>query len=694
MSAPSLQRAADSVVRSYANILFSRSRVVGALLCAATLASPRIFAFGLGSVVLANLVALALRLDEHALAEGQYGYNALLIGLGVGATFTGLSPTVPVLALAVVASVLFTAAFRASLGASGLPSLSLPFLAVYYLLLSASPLTSLAYGPYAVDAAWRIPEALALFLRSLGSVFFLPRVDAGLLILAALLLHSRISTLLAVVAFSTVLWLDQHVLSLPEGSMLHVLGYNSMLTAIALGGVWFVPSRSSLGLSLVGVALCVMVTVGSMPVLARVGVPAMILPFNVTSILMLYAMRQRTLDSAPKASFSLAETPEAIVEEQRGRIARFFSRYLVRFRLPFRGAWLCTQGNDGEHTHQGAWRHGLDFEVRGRDGALFAGAGQDVRDYHAYGLPVVAAADGVVARVVDGLPDNAVGRMDLHHNWGNVVVLYHALGLYSVVAHLKPSSIKVREGQAVRAGELLGACGNSGRSPAPHLHFQLQATAQVGAPTLPVHFHHVVKDELMRELVPAKGDEVRALEADAALAELFDTPIGTSWVFDCEGRSETLHADVGLLGELLVRSSNGALLSFEKGDAMLVVLDVTGDRRSALQLLYAAMPRVPFDGARPTWTDVLSRQRFRSPLGRVVADAVALFAGRDGGDGIEVRYSMRREGSTLVIAGESLERTERGPLLTTRLEVERGVGPNVVEVTFAGKTRRATRSAS
>lgn len=684
----------DPVLRSYASILFSRSPVVGALLCAATVFSPRIFAFGLGSVLLANAVATLLRLDEHALGEGQFGYNALLVGLGVAATFSGLMPTVPVLALAVVGSVLFTAAFRAALGASGLPSLSLPFLAVYYLLLSASPLTHLAYGPYAVDHVVLLPEPVALFLRSLGSIFFLPRVDAGLLVFAALLVHSRISTILAAIAFGAVLLLERHLLSLPEGSMLHILGYNTMLTAIALGGVWFVPSRSSLGLSLVGVLMCVMVTVGSMPVLARVGVPAMILPFNVTSILMLYAMRQRTRDSAPKASFSLADTPEAVVEEQRSRAARFFARYPVRFRLPFRGAWVCTQGNDGEHTHKDAWRHGLDFEVRGRDGALFSGSGGDVRDYHAYGLPVVAAADGVVAKVVDGVPDNAVGRMDLQHNWGNVVVLYHAVGLYSVVAHLRPSSIKVREGQTVRAGEQLGACGNSGRSPTPHLHFQLQATPTVGAPTLPVHFHHVIAQdaqELKRETCPAEGDEARAIDADPVLSEMLETPLGSSWVFETEGRRETIRAEIGLLGDLFFRSSDGALLTFEKGESMLVVLDVLGARSSALHLLYAAMPRVPFDGALPGWTDVLPRQRFRTAFGRVVADLFALFVEREG---IEVRYSMRREKTALVITGESIERLDDEPLLSTRLEIERGVGPNVVEVTFAGKTRRATRSPS
>jgi hypothetical protein len=147
-----------------------------------------------------------------------------------------------------------------------------------------------------------------------------------------------------------------------------------------------------------------------------------------------------------------------------------------------------------------------------------------------------------------------------------------------------------------------------------------------------------------------------------------------------------------LRGRLHLRSvERAADLTFEEGDSLLVVLDVAGRRTSALQLLYAAMPRAPFDAALPTWTDVLPRQRFRSWPLRLLADLVTLFGERAG---IEVRYSMRREGAGLVIVGESIERRSRRddhPLLSTRLEVERGVGPTAIEVTYAGVTRRATR---
>ena len=45
------------------------------------------------------------------------------------------------------------------------------------------------------------------------------------------------------------------------------------------------------------------------------------------------------------------------------------------------------------------------------------------------------------------------GEMNLVRNWGNFVILQHAPGLFSLLAHLSPRSIKVREGQQVAQGD-------------------------------------------------------------------------------------------------------------------------------------------------------------------------------------------------------------------------------------------------
>lgn len=83
-------------------------------------------------------------------------------------------------------------------------------------------------------------------------------------------------------------------------------------------------------------------------------------------------------------------------------------------------------------------------------------------DYAApQGAPVVAAANGRVAlvgRVSEGF--------ELH---GNTVGIDHGQGVTTIYIHL--SRIDVREGQMVRAGEVIGGIGSTGISTGPHLHW-------------------------------------------------------------------------------------------------------------------------------------------------------------------------------------------------------------------------------
>ena len=53
---------------------------------------------------------------------------------------------------------------------------------------------------------------------------------------------------------------------------------------------------------------------------------------------------------------------------------------------------------------------------------------------------------------------------------GNHVVIYAGYGLYAFYAHMRPGTIKVKPGDHVSAGEILGEVGNSGNSTEPHLH--------------------------------------------------------------------------------------------------------------------------------------------------------------------------------------------------------------------------------
>jgi Peptidase family M23 len=111
---------------------------------------------------------------------------------------------------------------------------------------------------------------------------------------------------------------------------------------------------------------------------------------------------------------------------------------------------------------------GLDFQDR--DGAKN-------ENWLQYGAEVLAVANAVVADMKDGIPDNEGNSgtravpMTLETVAGNYVILDLGKGNFAFYAHLQPKSIRVRVGEKVRRGQVLGLLGNSGNSTGPHLHF-------------------------------------------------------------------------------------------------------------------------------------------------------------------------------------------------------------------------------
>lgn len=690
--------ASNAILGSYSQILFGRSRVVGVFLLVATAVDLRMFVAGLAAVLLALGTALALDLSPELIASGLYGYNALLIGLG-GAAFVEYTPlSIGLFAVAVMGSVLVTAALHSALGTQfNLPTLTLPFLAVFHVVTGTIPLADLPMRTFDADTVATlegVSDAGKLYLQSLGAIFFLPRVDAGALVLVALLTYSRIATLLSVVAFALVVFFAGELFVLGDPMLRILLGYNCILISIALGGVWFVPSPSSFALAVGGALAGGIFTLGTVGRLASVGIPLLILPFNLTVLLVLYAMRQRMSDGRPKAVDFLPGTPEQNLNYFRTRLARFGSRYFVRICAPFLGRWVCTQSVDGTITHRDAWRHALDFQVVGDDGELFEGDGSRLEDYRCYHLPVVAPAKGIVAVVVDDIPDNLVGEINAEENWGNLVIVYHAPGLYSLVCHLSPGTIAVQEGQHVRRGETLGLCGNSGRSPVPHLHFQLQATARVGAPTLPMELQDlIVEDEgsetMISVMVPDEGMIVRNVAPEPTLARRLRFQYGETLVLEMGSRNEELVADIDLNGTFRLTSKDlRATLYYDQAPSGFIVWDAIGDPRSFVRLMQTALSRVPFDQSRNlSWTDHLPSRGFLPWFVRPLADFISPF---QRSTGIEMRYRVVHRDGEAVVRGESPKRRDGRSAIRSEARLShRGLEEISVEV--RGRSHRAVR---
>jgi murein DD-endopeptidase MepM/ murein hydrolase activator NlpD len=141
-----------------------------------------------------------------------------------------------------------------------------------------------------------------------------------------------------------------------------------------------------------------------------------------------------------------------------------------KYRLPFAGTWVTTSGPEGSHGTRAGMLNAWDFRKVDEQGRIGSGPEDKPESYYTYEAPVYACADGEVYEVIDGFADNAVGEIAPIEE-GNRILIKHANGERSVVGHLKKGTAKVKVGQKVKQGELLGVLGNSGKSATPHLHF-------------------------------------------------------------------------------------------------------------------------------------------------------------------------------------------------------------------------------
>jgi hypothetical protein len=167
---------------------------------------------------------------------------------------------------------------------------------------------------------------------------------------------------------------------------------------------------------------------------------------------------------------------------------------------PLRGEWLAGNGPSQMSGHRrlvlglngdvaSGQRFGIDF-VRMTETGTFSGERTDNASYHAYRQDVLAVADGIVVETKDSIPENVPGPasravpIDLYTVSGNSIVIDIGGGRYAFYAHLIPGSLRVKKGDRVTRGQVIGLVGNSGNSTEPHLHFHMVDGLAPGTSTL------------------------------------------------------------------------------------------------------------------------------------------------------------------------------------------------------------------
>jgi hypothetical protein len=324
-------------------------------------------------------------------------------------------------------------------------------------------------------------------------LYFIPNPFVGLFILAVILAFSRYYVLLAIMGYVAALLFLKQLGAAPEHLASSAWDSNAILATLLVGGLFATPSLLTASLALLAAIMAAWLALA----LGRILDVSHLLPFSAPFVIaawfVLYAAVRNNRISA-RFNLAIPDAPERTYERTQISLSRVGSPSSVPLALPFMGVWTVSQGFSGAHTHRGPWKHALDFIVM-KKGKSFANKGNRLDDFYCYNLPVLSPAYGQVWRIVNDVPDNTPGTVNVAANWGNFVIIRLYNGQFALVAHLKPSSICVLPGSSVKPGDFIGNCGNSGRSPQPHIHLHLQGSDDAGAATIPFHLASVLVAE-------------------------------------------------------------------------------------------------------------------------------------------------------------------------------------------------------
>lgn len=129
-----------------------------------------------------------------------------------------------------------------------------------------------------------------------------------------------------------------------------------------------------------------------------------------------------------------------------------------------------------------AQRYAIDwvkYHIVNGEGVTWSGPEDKNTSYFCYDAPIYSVAGGKVVEALDGMPENVPhsGKVAIDVNFanaaGNHVVVDIGYGLYALYAHMRPGTLRVKAGDTVKAGDLLGHVGNTGNSTEPHLHMHI-----------------------------------------------------------------------------------------------------------------------------------------------------------------------------------------------------------------------------
>ncbi len=327
----SIVEIADSTLRGIGQVVLQNNPWTGLVILVGIFVNSWIYGvlcfFG---ALLATVTAHLAGADRAGIRAGLHGFNGALVAIALDAYTSGnyTAGTVPswqltvLTILAVVLSVFVAMAIGRFTSLVGLPALTSSFIAVSLVFVSgalavpmieSTPLEAPAFAnPNEAAAPYTLATLLEGSGKGVGQIFLQDNYITGALILVGIAINTRIGALMALLAavLSTAIAIG---LGYPEENIhAGLYTYNGVLTAIALGGLFFLLTWRSFLYMLLGVVLTFEVSAGLATILTQLGLPLYTSSFVlVTWVLLAAGQSVRTLRYVMPAD---ATTPEDILQ--------------------------------------------------------------------------------------------------------------------------------------------------------------------------------------------------------------------------------------------------------------------------------------------------------------------------------------------------------------------------------------------
>ncbi|MCC5989424.1 MAG: urea transporter [Pararhodobacter sp.] len=617
--------AAKLYLRPLASILLIGSAWVGAGMWILLLQEPMLAIVAFLALSIIEVISQLMARGDAATFGPLTRANALLCSLAAAFLMGPMDlPFLLQLVLmfgALCVGLYFTLIFKRLLRNTSLPPIILP-----YTLLAAMMAILIPHGVRnsAFHFGWPVVEVVnfidlpGAFLQTMGGFLYSPWLLSGAVITILIFIWSPSMFLAGMIGWLVGALTSMGLVASGFDPYWPQASYNFFLSGMALGAVFFLPGLRGMVIAAFAGMICALFAAVLRVYAGPSGIAYFPIPFGLTLISGLLALDNPAFAPGLRRNLAWFERPEdawikdAWTRKRWGEVGELLA-------IPLVGPVEVVQGFDSKPSHRGAWRHALDFqrppiapgERRGRPTLL--------------GEPIYSPVVGEVVNIRNDVPDNPPGMANYGDNWGNFVILRTPTGNHVLLAHLMQGSIAVERRQWVDYTTYLGCVGNSGRSTMAHLHMQVQATDEPGAPTQSFSLanYHTFGGDIGNTRIwhaagiPGEGEIVESARTNPTVYQQL-TGVGP-------GRSiyaVTAHGDVPdfavSTGSIIVESrlseSGSYVLSSSEnseveyrldGDAIRVIR-IKGVPGTAMVMAMIAAPSIPYC-AQPglNWTDVL-----------------------------------------------------------------------------------------